>query len=85
MNKISLMKRKNFVTYATKKKKNNNNTNENGKNAFKYHKVRDHCHKTGRFREAVHSICNLRYKTPKEIPVYFIMILHMIITSLVNS
>ena len=37
----------------------------------KYHKVRDHCHYTGKFRGAAHSICNLRYKTPKEIPVVF--------------
>ena len=45
--------------------------NEN-KNVFKlYHKVRDHCHYTGKFRGAAHSICNLRYKTPKEIPVVF--------------
>ena len=34
-------------------------------------KVRDHCHHTGRFREAAHSECNLRYKAPKEIPVVF--------------
>ena len=48
------------------------NTDENDKNAFKlYHKVRDHCHYTGKFRGAAHSICNLRYKTPKEIPVVF--------------
>ena len=33
--------------------------------------VRDHCHYTGKFRGAAHSICNLRYKTPKEIPVVF--------------
>ena len=47
-------------------------TDENDKNAFKlYHKVRDHCHYTGKFRGAAHSICNLRYKTPKEIPVVF--------------
>ena len=32
-------------------------------------KVRDHCHYTGKFRGAAHSICNLRYKVPKEIPV----------------
>ena len=32
-----------------------------------YHKVRDLCHYAGRYRGA-HSICNLRYKTPKEIP-----------------
>ena len=37
----------------------------------KYHKVRDHCHYTGKFRGAAHSICNLRYKTPKEILVVF--------------
>ena len=34
-------------------------------------KVRDHCHYTGKFREAAHSICNLRYKIPREIPVVF--------------
>ena len=35
------------------------------KNDKKYHKVRDHCHYTGKFRGAAHNICNLRYKTPK--------------------
>ena len=35
----------------------------------KYHKVRDHCHYTGKNRGAAHDICNLRYKIPKEIPV----------------
>ena len=40
------------------------------KNEFKlYHKVRDHFYYTGKFRGAAHSICNLRYKTPKEISV----------------
>ena len=34
-----------------------------------YQKVRDHCHYTGKFRGAVHSICNLSYKVRKEIPV----------------
>ena len=37
----------------------------------KYHKVKDHCHYTGKYRGAAHDICNLRYKTPKEIPVVF--------------
>ena len=37
----------------------------------KHHKVRDHCHYTGKYRGAAHSICNLRYKVPKEIPVVF--------------
>ena len=37
----------------------------------KHHKVRDHCHYTGKYRGAAHDICNLRYKTPKEIPIVF--------------
>ena len=36
-----------------------------------YHEVRDHCHYTGKYKGAAHNICNLRYKTPKEIPVAF--------------
>ena len=36
-----------------------------------YHKTRDHCHDTGKFRGAAHSGCNLRYKVPKEIPIVF--------------
>ena len=37
----------------------------------KYQKVRDYCHYTGKYRGAPHEICNLRYKTPKQIPVAF--------------
>ena len=37
----------------------------------KYYKVRDHCHYTGKYRDAAHDICNLIYKIPKEIPVVF--------------
>ena len=37
----------------------------------KKHKVRDHCHYTEKCRTAAHNICNLRYKTLKEIPVVF--------------
>ena len=40
-------------------------------NNKKYQKIKDHCHYTGKFREAAQSICNLRYKTPKGIPVVF--------------
>ena len=41
-------------------------TDKNDKNTFKlYPKVRDHCHYTGKFRGASHSICNLRYKIQK--------------------
>ena len=44
--------------------------NKNKENEFKlYQKVRDHCHYTGKFRGAAHSICNLKCKVPKEIPV----------------
>ena len=48
------------------------NTDKNDENAFKlYHKVRDHCHHKGKYRGAAHSICNLRYKTPKKNPAVF--------------
>ena len=47
-------------------------TDKNDENSFKkYHKVRDHCHCTGKFRGAAHNICNLRYKIPKEILIVF--------------
>ena len=47
-------------------------TDKNDENTFKlYHKVRDHCHYTWKFRGDAHSICNLRYKTPKNILVVF--------------
>ena len=43
---------------------------KNEKNKFKlYQKVKDHCHYTGQFRGAAHTICNLRYKVKREIPV----------------
>ena len=43
---------------------------KNEKNKFKlYQKVRNHCHYTGKFIDAAHSICNLRYKVQREIPV----------------
>ena len=34
-------------------------------------KVRDHDHYTGIYRGAAHLICNLRYSTPINIPVFF--------------
>ena len=35
----------------------------------KYRKVRDHCHYTGEYRDAPHSICNLKYSLLKKIPI----------------
>ena len=46
-------------------------TDKNNKEFKKMQKVRDHCHYTGKYRRAAHSICNLNYKIPKEIPVVF--------------
>ena len=40
-------------------------------NDKKHHKVRDRCLYTGKFRGAAQIICNLRYKTPKEISIVF--------------
>lgn len=34
-------------------------------------KVRDYCHFTGKYRGAAHNECNLKYKAPKFIPVFF--------------
>ena len=40
------------------------------KKKFKiYQNVRDYCHYKEKFRGASHSICNLKYKVPQEIPV----------------
>ena len=55
---------KKFVTYAKKEF----NTDDSDK---KHHKVKDHCHYTGKYSGAAHNICNLRYKIPKEIPIVF--------------
>ena len=38
---------------------------------IKYHRVKDHCHYNRKYRSAAHNICNLKYKTPKEIPITF--------------
>ena len=37
----------------------------------KYRKVRDHCHYTGEYISAAHSICNLKFSVPKEIHIIF--------------
>ena len=36
-----------------------------------YQEVRDCCHYAGKYRGAAHSICNLKFNVPNEIPVVF--------------
>ena len=36
-----------------------------------YHKIRYHCHYTGKFRGTAHNICNLQYKVTKKLPIVF--------------
>ena len=63
--KKSYEKQKNC--YICKKGFSTDDDNDNKK----YHKIRDHCHYTEKYRGAAHSVSTLRYKTPKEIPVTF--------------
>ena len=44
-------------------------TDKDNENYTNRKKVKVHCHYTGKFRWAAHSICSLRYKVPKEIPI----------------
>ena len=53
------------VRYICKKEFNTGDSDK------KHHKVKYHCHYTGKYRGAAHNICNLRYRIPKEIPVVF--------------
>ena len=52
-------------------------------------KVRDHCHCSGIYRGAAHSLCNLQYKIPSYIPVIFHNLsgydAHMFIKELASS
>ena len=36
-----------------------------------YRKVRDYYHFTGKYRSAAHSIFNLRFNVPNEMPIFF--------------
>ena len=36
-----------------------------------HQKVRDYCHYIGEYRDAAHSICNLRFNVPNKITVVF--------------
>ena len=66
MKKNNHMKISSYVIYAKKIFC----TDKDNKEEYKLmRKVRDHCHYTGKYRGTAHSICNLRYKVTKEIPV----------------
>ena len=61
--------KKQKVCYICKKEL---SSDENDKKTFRlYHKVRDHCHYTEKYRGAAYNICNLRYRIPKEIKALF--------------
>ena len=60
-------RQKNVILAKNKKIKKISTDDEN----IKYHKLRDHCHYTGKYRGAANDICNLTHKTPKEIPIVF--------------
>ena len=78
--KIINYEKKKMIPLTKKEEKNHNkqkvcyiceeefNTDDSDK---KHHKVKDHCHYTGKYRGAAHNICNLRYRIPKEIPIVF--------------
>ena len=57
-------RRQKHVIYAKKRF----STDDNNK---RHHKVKDHCHYTGKYRGVAHDVCNLRCKIPKEIPLVF--------------
>lgn len=53
----NLTMNKSFVTYAKK-------------NLMNF-KVCNYSHYTGKYKSSAHSICNLKYKTPKDVPAVF--------------
>ena len=54
------------ICYICKEKFENKYLNDK-----KYRNVRDHCHYTGEYRDAAHSMCNLKYSVPKKIHIVF--------------
>ena len=74
----SMSYKKQKVCYICKK---GFSTDKNNKNNLNYTIKSEIIIITRKFRGGAHSICNLRCKTPKKFQYYFIMVLHMIITS----
>ena len=50
-----------------------------------YQKVRDHCHYTAKYRGIAHSICNLKFNVPNEIPLVFLNPTHFFMIFPPNS
>ena len=46
----------------------------------KYWKVKIYCHLAGKCRSAAHSICNLKYSIPKEIPLVWFFTMTIILS-----
>ena len=76
--KIINYEKKDMIPLTKKEEENYNNQKvccickkEFDKSDKKHHKVRDHCHYSGKYRGAAYNICNVRYKIPKEIPIVF--------------
>ena len=47
----------------------NDETDKTDEKIKNYQKIKDHYYYTKKFGGAAHSICNLRYKIPKNIPI----------------
>ena len=65
------MKSKKLFIYVKKNCTDDDDDDDDDNDNKKYQKVRDYYHYTEKFRGATHNICNLRWKTPKEVPVAF--------------
>ena len=64
-------KKQNFCYICKKGFSTDDDDDDDDDDDKKYHKIRDHCHYTGKCRGAAHRACKLRYKTPKEISITF--------------
>ena len=70
-----------IISFKKKKKKKFNNHMKMQKsviykknlkiNMGKIKKIRDHCHYTGEYGDATHSIYNLKYNVPQKIPISY--------------
>ena len=76
--KIINYEKKDMIPLTKKEEKNHNKQevcyickNKFNTDYKKHYKVKDHCHYLGKYRDAAHNICNLRYKIPKELPIVF--------------